>query len=250
MQEQQLSRTYSTRFEDHKGLLYKLATQCYGRLRGAGITAMEFEDVQSELNIAYVKASRGFDASLGISFGAYLGRACFNHFNKLAERLELEQFGRKQSYTKRVKRKALDEMDALELEAHQAECAAAAHRPAKKAAPALDDPTRHFGLGLVSLDGHMTDDDGLEHSMLDVMEIEDESETSGLSTVEERLNVKQLVARLRNDTTLAPATRAYVLYLAGAKLSDEGRQRIQSESGTVRRELKQRYGVALSMIRI
>lgn len=83
-------RAYDTSFEAQRGLIYKLACRGWGRLKQANVH-IDFEDVMQEMSLAYVKAAAGYDPEYGITFSAYLGRSCWNEFNKFAERLIAEQ---------------------------------------------------------------------------------------------------------------------------------------------------------------
>lgn len=239
------NRAFSTRFEDHKGLIYTLAMRCYARLLGARITAMEFEDVYSEMCVSYTKAARGFDPSRGIGFGAYLGRACYNDFNKIAEKLELEQFGEKRS-SPRVKRKPIEEMNEQEREEFEQECLAAAHKP-KDVRKGSDNPFRHFGLGLISIN-EIIHEGG--KGAYETIEVAEEASIEGLSTVEEKLEAKRVVSDIRNDSSLLPETRAYILFLMGAKLSKEGKERIRNKSASIKIELQRRYGTSINVIKL
>lgn len=84
-------RGFSLRYEDHQGLLRKMAGKMYGRLQGAGVTAMEYEDVLAELAVAFTLALKGYKPEKGISFSAYFGACCYNRFNKIADKLIREQ---------------------------------------------------------------------------------------------------------------------------------------------------------------
>jgi hypothetical protein len=90
--EERSKRAYSTRFEDHQGLLTQMARKCYLRLAGAGIYALDVEDILGEFAIAYTRALRSWDAAKG-SFATYLALACYRQFNNVAEPLLLEQYG-------------------------------------------------------------------------------------------------------------------------------------------------------------
>lgn len=86
-------RNMSLRYEDHKGLIYRLAMRYHKRILASKIPGVEFDDVLGECNVAFVKATRGFKADRGFTFTAFMGRVVQNHFNHFAERLSLEHFG-------------------------------------------------------------------------------------------------------------------------------------------------------------
>lgn len=80
------SRGFSTRYEDHLGLIHKLARRGWGRLTSANVF-VDFEDVVQEMSLTYVKAVEKYDPEYGVTFSAYLGRAIWNQFNKVAEKM-------------------------------------------------------------------------------------------------------------------------------------------------------------------
>ena len=82
-----LDKKFSVEFADHQGLIHKLTKKCWGRLQELKIYDHEYEDVFQINCIAYVKVSRAFNPELGYGFGAYLGRAIYNEFNKYAEKI-------------------------------------------------------------------------------------------------------------------------------------------------------------------
>lgn len=84
------NRAFSTNFEDHNGLLHKFTKSGFGRLRGMDID-IDYEDVFQENCVSFVRAKQTYNPEAGISFSAYMGRAVWNNFNKLAEKLERER---------------------------------------------------------------------------------------------------------------------------------------------------------------
>jgi hypothetical protein len=80
-----VTKSTSTRFEDHTGMLHKLAKRGWGRLLEAGVT-LPYEDVFQFMCESFVMCQSKYDPSTGFSFGAYYGRSCWNNFNKWAER--------------------------------------------------------------------------------------------------------------------------------------------------------------------
>lgn len=94
-----VSRAFDTSFEAHKGLLHKMARKGYGRLMDLNMV-IDYEDVFQEMSLAYVKAAQKYDATKGITFGAYLGRAVWNEFNRFVEREQGENFASLDSFEK------------------------------------------------------------------------------------------------------------------------------------------------------
>lgn len=79
------SRAYSTKYEDHIGLIRKLALRGWGRLTEANVH-VDFDDVVQDMTLTYVKAADKYNPDHGVTFSAYLGRAIWNQFNKFAEK--------------------------------------------------------------------------------------------------------------------------------------------------------------------
>ena len=82
---------YSSEFSDHQGLIHQLTKKCWWRLKDAGLDDHEYEDVFQLNCISFVKVARKYDPARGITFGAYLGKAIFNEFNKYAEKVIKEK---------------------------------------------------------------------------------------------------------------------------------------------------------------
>jgi hypothetical protein len=215
-------RGFSTKYEDHTGLLYKFALMFHGRLQGAGITAMEFEDVRSELNVTYVKALKKYDPEKGITFTAYLGRACINDFNKVAERLELEQFGRINAWAARKSRPA------------------ATNEPERCKPIDLEDKTRHYGLGLISTQS-LIEDNVQKSSSLE--SFDDEALTS-----EAAFDLKRKVKEFCHDETLSAPTRLYVMSIMTPEVMMKPKIKavIEGNRESIAKELRTRYGVDLN----
>jgi len=76
----------------HQGLLYRFSAKTFGRLDAAGVP-VDFDDVLQENQITLMKADRTYDASKGVGFCAYMGRACWNNSNKQTNAAIEEQFG-------------------------------------------------------------------------------------------------------------------------------------------------------------
>lgn len=87
------ARNRSTNIADHDGLLWFFARKAYARLEGANVVGVELEDVYQEMCLSAVRAAEKYNPDLGYSFTAYLGRACWQNFNKVAEKLINEQVG-------------------------------------------------------------------------------------------------------------------------------------------------------------
>lgn len=109
-------RGYSLDIADHHGLITKLAQRGLWRLQRAGVVT-DFEDVFQDMSVSYVKAKLGFDALMGFTFTAYLGRAIWQDFNRVAERLINDQIG---LGLVRMEDMGGDEIDAYELVASPA----------------------------------------------------------------------------------------------------------------------------------
>ncbi len=80
------SRAFRTDFESHSNLIHSFARKGFGRLQAARVL-IDYEDVYQEMCISFVKAQKMYNPDSGFSFTAYFGRAVWNDFNKLAERL-------------------------------------------------------------------------------------------------------------------------------------------------------------------
>jgi DNA-directed RNA polymerase specialized sigma24 family protein len=78
-------------YEEHQGLIHKLAKKGWARLEAAHVGGVDYEDVFQNMSMSYVRAAEQFNPNMGWSFTAYLGRACLNNFNKWAEKLCSEQ---------------------------------------------------------------------------------------------------------------------------------------------------------------
>jgi DNA-directed RNA polymerase specialized sigma24 family protein len=75
----------STRYEDHTGMLHKLAKRGWGRLQEAGLD-VTYEDVYQHMCESFVKCQSTYKVDTGFSFSAYYGRSIWNNFNHWAER--------------------------------------------------------------------------------------------------------------------------------------------------------------------
>lgn len=78
------NRSTSTAFEDHTGMLHKLAKRGWGRLQDAGVT-VPYDDVFQLMCESFVRCQSKYDPLTGFSFSAYYGRSCWNNFNRWAE---------------------------------------------------------------------------------------------------------------------------------------------------------------------
>lgn len=79
-------RNTSLDYRDHTGLLHQLARKAYGRMQSVGVP-MDYDDILQEMSVTFVKATKLYRPDAGYAFTAYLGRAIWNQFNKVAERL-------------------------------------------------------------------------------------------------------------------------------------------------------------------
>lgn len=205
-------RNRSIRFQDHEGLLRKLAKRYYARLLGAQIMGLDFDDVMGELSLAFVKAAKGYDPQSEFSFTAFLGRCCQNHFNKYAKRLMLEQFG-------------------------------------EEAPVDLDNSgATRFGLGYISADAMgFVDDTGST-----LMSLYEFVESDTFATPEEACNAGMTLKAIINDPTLSVETRVYISILANPlmEVSEKVRERIRSGSLSIRKEIGARFGVQMPAIRV
>lgn len=62
------------------------ASKVFRRVRSAGGSTLQFEDVMQELSIAYVIAARNWKSEHGVPFGAYLTLGMRNHINRWAQK--------------------------------------------------------------------------------------------------------------------------------------------------------------------
>ena len=86
------SRGYSTNYEDHVGLLHKLAKRGYAWLEAAH-SHLDYEDVYQEMCVGFVKAVEKWNPERGITFSAYMGTAAWNNFIKVAKKRIDEKVG-------------------------------------------------------------------------------------------------------------------------------------------------------------
>jgi hypothetical protein len=78
-----VNKSTSTKYEDHTGLLHKLAARGWGRLEAAGVPTA-YDDVFQLMSESFVRCQKTFDPTKGFTFSAYYGRSCWNNFNKWA----------------------------------------------------------------------------------------------------------------------------------------------------------------------
>lgn len=86
------SRSYSTDFKDHANLLHNLTKKAFGRMTSAN-APMEYDDIYQTMCLSFAKCISKWNPNVGVSFTAYMGRACWNDFNKLAEKMINERIG-------------------------------------------------------------------------------------------------------------------------------------------------------------
>ena len=79
-------RAFSTKFEDHKGLLHMKARKTYGILLNNGVS-VEYDDIFQEATMSYLRAKEGYDPSLGFSFSAYMGRSVDTNLTRWAGKM-------------------------------------------------------------------------------------------------------------------------------------------------------------------
>ena len=82
-------RKYSTRFEDHTGLLHKLTKGGFARLSKLDSAIFDYEDLYQEACVAYLSAQESYDESKGYGFGAYMGRTVINRFSALGDKMRM-----------------------------------------------------------------------------------------------------------------------------------------------------------------
>lgn len=82
-----VTRSRSVNFKDHERLVHMLARKGYARLQALKISVLDYEDVFQEMSMSFVRAADKWNPDFGTSFTAYFGRAAFNDFNKVVERL-------------------------------------------------------------------------------------------------------------------------------------------------------------------
>lgn len=73
-------------FDKHQGLMHKLTKQAFARASAAGM-GLDYEDIMSEVQMAWLSASRSYDQSKG-AFSTYLTMIGRQHINKFLEREE------------------------------------------------------------------------------------------------------------------------------------------------------------------
>lgn len=79
-------RAFSTKYEDHTGLIHKFSKGGFARLEQFN-TSMDYDDIYQENCVSLVKAQKTYNPECGIGFSAYMGRSMINNFNKLADKL-------------------------------------------------------------------------------------------------------------------------------------------------------------------
>ncbi len=68
-------------YKENIGLIHLITRKCLGWVMALGVQ-LDYEDVFQEVSLAFVTASRQYDASTGIKFSAYLTRAAYNQIRK------------------------------------------------------------------------------------------------------------------------------------------------------------------------
>lgn len=76
--------------KQHFGLLHAFSKKAFARIRTTR-PEYEYEDVYQIMCLAFVKAQQKWNPDAGFSFTAYMGQCCWNEFNKIANRIELER---------------------------------------------------------------------------------------------------------------------------------------------------------------
>jgi hypothetical protein len=204
-------RNRSLDYRDHAGLMHRWALKFHARLQGAGL-GVEFDDVKGELALAFVKASRTYKPESGFSFTAYLSRSCQNNFNKVAEKLMLEQFGCTRS----------DEIEKY---------------------------SGKTGLGCISVQaieasGMLatgSSDGGPADSFYETLP--DDTFATPDEVQDAKMTLRDLVA----DQTLLPETRAYLAKLINPKvqLSPRVVKRIEKQAPQIRKQIRERWNIRI-----
>lgn len=70
-------------YKDYQRLMAKLAHRQRAYLARVG-APMDFDDLMQEASIAFIKARKGFDPTLGVKFSTYLWRAVSNNLRRTA----------------------------------------------------------------------------------------------------------------------------------------------------------------------
>jgi len=86
------ARAFSTKYEDHIGLLHRFAKGGFARLREIGIY-IDYEDVFQECCVSFVQAQKTYKPESGFAFSTYMGRSVINNFNSYAEKKIREHLG-------------------------------------------------------------------------------------------------------------------------------------------------------------
>ncbi len=73
-------------YEQCRRFINRTAHRVVRRLHAAGAHSVQFEDVASEMAIAWCRARDHYDASLGVPFIAYLQNGMFKHINRFAQK--------------------------------------------------------------------------------------------------------------------------------------------------------------------
>lgn len=80
-----VARAFNTDYNEHVGLIHNFARKGWGRMVQANVD-MDYEDVFQEMSLTYTKALNTYDPERGVGFTAYMGRAIWNDFNRVAEK--------------------------------------------------------------------------------------------------------------------------------------------------------------------
>ncbi len=73
-------------FEDCQRVIKATAARVYRRVHAAGAHSVQFEDIASELAIAWCRARDNYDPSSGVPFIAYLRNGMFQHINRFVQK--------------------------------------------------------------------------------------------------------------------------------------------------------------------
>lgn len=74
------------RIEDSRAMMERMARKVSRRLRAAGVSSVDIDDVRSELTIAWCLARDAYDPAGGAAFSTFLWRGMINHVKRWVER--------------------------------------------------------------------------------------------------------------------------------------------------------------------
>lgn len=209
------------KFEDHVGLVNRLAITFTQRLKKAGIVSYEFEDMVSEMTIAFMRAQKAFDPEKA-RFSTFFWRVATNHYNQLASNLLAEQYGGKSTLIDDTRESDDTDSKAIDLEDH----------------------TRHYGLRYISM-SQLKSEEGGEVEFAD---------PGTFAQPGDALEARQRIAQIARNPRLSKITKLYlrtVIDLSGnSVVSPAVREEMLSSSRLIRIEIEREFGVKLERLDI